>query len=84
MNQDIREIYVTTINIPEEFIWAKGFSMFVEIKAELKYWKNEEPAFTVQINNLDLTETVAIKWFEFEPTIINLVTEHFKTVYNKI
>jgi hypothetical protein len=75
---ETKNILLTAINVPEQFTIYGGTIMFVEIRAELLAWSNNEPIVLIQINNLPAMVAINIKWTEFLNIVDEIVTNHFK------
>lgn len=75
MNNDV---YLAAINVPANMLFVPEYSTYVEIRAEVIHWENDEPKFVLEICRLNLLKCSNIKWDEFSPVVDQLVTEAFK------
>lgn len=73
-------IYLTTINVPRQFLSIDNFILFVEIRAELIHADEGIPVFSVTLNNLNYLVAACIDWNKMNEYINNIVSIHFAEV----
>lgn len=71
-------IYVALINVPAEMCYVQEYNSFVEIRAEILAWEDDEPKFEMLINNMNILMVTNVQWDKFAPVLDTHVTEVFK------